>query len=74
MTKQFSVFHVSWRDARRKPVGLFANERDYARAAATALQERLNALAEEGWIVNDILPGYGLTAKDTACFTVVAFR
>lgn len=74
MTKQFAVFHVSWRDAKRRPVGLVANERDYARAAAAAMQERLNALADEGWIVQDIIPATGLTPKQTASFTIVAFR
>ncbi|MEM8770553.1 MAG: hypothetical protein AAGD92_02780 [Pseudomonadota bacterium] len=74
MSKQFAVFHVSWRDAKRRPVGLVANERDYARAAAAAMQERLNELADEGWIIQDIIPASGLTPKQTAAFTVVAFR
>lgn len=74
MSKQFAVFHVSWRDAKRRPVGLVANERDYARAAADAMQERLNALAEEGWIIQEVLPATGLTPKQTAAFTIVAFR
>lgn len=74
MTKQFAVFHVSWRDAKRRPVGLVANERDYARAAAAALQERLNALADEGWIVQDIIPAAGIMPKQAAAFTIVAFR
>lgn len=74
MAKQFAVFHVSWRDAKRRPVGLLANERDYARAAADALQERLNALADEGWIVQDIIAASGLTPKETSAFTIVAFR
>lgn len=74
MSKQFAVFHVSWRDAHRRPVGLVANERDYARAAAEAMQERLNALADEGWIIQDIVPSTGLTPKQTAAFTIVAFR
>lgn len=74
MTKQFAVFHVSWRDAKRRPVGLVANERDYARAAAAAMQDRLNELAEEGWIIQEIIPATGLTPKQTAAFTLVAFR
>ena len=74
MSKQFSAFHVTWRDAERRPFGLFANERDYGRAAAAALQERLNQLADEGWIIQDILPANGLTPQQTAAFTVIAFR
>lgn len=74
MTKQFAVFHVSWRDAKRRPVGLVANERDYARAAAAALQERLNALADEGWIVQEIIPATSIMPKQAAAFTIVAFR
>lgn len=74
MSKQFVSIHVSWRDATRKPVGLFADERDYGRAAAAALQERLNGLADEGWIIKDILPVNGITPKLAAAFTIVAFR
>ncbi len=74
MSKQFAVFHVSWRDAKRRPVGLVANERDYARAAAAAMQDRLNELAEEGWIIQEIIPATGLTPKQTSAFTVIAFR
>ncbi|GJL95673.1 MAG: hypothetical protein DHS20C05_20780 [Hyphococcus sp.] len=74
MSKQFASFHVTWRDAKWGPIGLFANERDYGRAAAGALQERLNQLADEGWIIQDIIPATGLTPKQTAAFTVVAFR
>ena len=74
MSKQFAIFHVTWRDAPRRPIGLFANERDYGRAAAAALQERLNALADEGWIIQEIIPANGLTPKQTAGFTIVAFR
>ncbi|MEO1253162.1 MAG: hypothetical protein AAFW81_12555 [Pseudomonadota bacterium] len=74
MSKQYAVFSVSWRDAKRQPVGLFANERDFARAAAAAMQERLNALADEGWIIQDIIPSAGLTPRQTASFTIVAFR
>ena len=74
MSKQFVSFYVTWRDVREGAPGLFASERDYGRAAATALQERLNALADEGWIVQDIIPAGGLTPRQTAAFTVVAFR
>ena len=74
MSKQFAVFHASWRDAKRRPVGLIANERDYARAAAAALQERLNELADEGWIIQEIIPAAGFSPKQTAAFTIVAFR
>ena len=74
MSKQFAAFHVSWRDAKVRPIGLFADERDYGRAAAAALQARLNQLADEGWIVQEILPAPGLTPRQTAAFTIVAFR
>ncbi len=74
MSKQFATFHVTWRDASRRPAGLFANERDFGRAAAAALQERLNQLADEGWIIQEIIPAGGLTPQQTAAFTIVAFR
>lgn len=74
MAKQFATFHVSWRDAKRRPIGLFANERDYGRAAAQALQQRLNELADEGWIVHEILPAAGISPAMTSAFTVVVFR
>lgn len=74
MSKQFSSFFVSWRDAKQSSVGLFANERDYGRAAAAALQTRLNELAEEGWIIQEILPVQGITPKEHSAFTIVAFR
>lgn len=74
MSKQFASFHVTWRDAKRRPVGLFADERDFGRAAAAALQDRLNQLADEGWIIQEIIPAHGITPKQTAAFTVVAFR
>lgn len=74
MSKQFAVFHVTWRDAKRPPIGLFADERDYGRAAAAALQERLNQLADEGWIIQEIIPAAGFVPRQTAAFTIVAFR
>jgi len=74
MSKQFAAFHVTWRDAKRRPFGLFADERAYGRAAAAALQDRLNDLADEGWIIQEIIPATGLTAKQTSAFTLIAFR
>ena len=74
MSKQFSAFHVSWRDAKVRPLGLVADERDYGRAAAAALQARLNQLADEGWIIQEIIPATGLTPRQSAGFTIVAFR
>ncbi|GJL91752.1 hypothetical protein [Hyphococcus sp.] len=74
MSKQFATFHVSWRDAKGRPLGLIADERDYGRAAAAALQIRLNQLADEGWIVQEIMPATGLTPRQSAAFTIVAFR
>jgi len=74
MSKQFATFHVSWRDAKIRPLGLVADERDYGRAAAAALQIRLNQLADEGWIVQEILPATGITPRHSSAFTIVAFR
>ena len=74
MSKQFAAFHVSWRDAKVRPLGLVADERDYGRAAAAALQSRLNQLADEGWIVQDVLPASGITPKQSSAFTIIAFR
>ena len=74
MSKQFAAFYVSWRDAKVRPIGLVADERDYGRAAAAALQARLNQLADEGWIVQEILPASGLTPKQSAAYTIIAFR
>ena len=74
MTKQFASFHVSWRDAENIRVGLFAREHEYGRAAAAALQARLNRLADEGWIIQEIVPAFGLTPRQAAAFTIVAFR
>jgi len=65
---------VTWRDAKRRPIGLFADDRDYGRAAAAALQERLNQLADEGWIIQEIIPAAGLMPKQTAAFTIIAFK
>lgn len=74
MSKQFAAFHVTWRDAKRKPFGLLADDRAYGRAAAAALQDRLNELADEGWIIQEIIPASGLTPKQTSAFTLIAFR
>jgi len=74
MSKQFAAFYVTWRDAKKRPMGLFADERAYGRAAAAALQDRMNQLADEGWIVQDIIPATGLTSRQTAAFTLIAFR
>lgn len=74
MSKQFASFYVSWRDAESLKIGIFAKEGDYGRAAAVALQDRLNRLADEGWIIQDILPATGLTPQQNAAFTIIAFR
>jgi hypothetical protein len=73
MSKQYAAFHVSWRDSRKKPA-LFGSEEDLGRAAADSLEAKLNALAEEGWIIDRIIPAFGLTARQTAAFTIVAFK
>ncbi|MEZ5894562.1 MAG: hypothetical protein R3C58_15625 [Parvularculaceae bacterium] len=74
MSKQFASFYVSWRDAKVRPLGLVADERDYGRAAAAALQTRLNQLADEGWIIQDVIQASGFTPRQTAAFTIIAFR
>jgi hypothetical protein len=74
MSKQFLAVHVSWRDAKNRPLGIFAVEADYARAAARALEEKLNALATEGWIIDQIHASAGLAVQQTAGFTIVAFK
>lgn len=74
MTRHFTVVHVCWRDAAERPWGLLANDRTYGRAAADALADKLNALSGEGWIIDRILPGGGITPAQTASYTVVAFK
>ncbi|MEO0878076.1 MAG: hypothetical protein AAFY22_00040 [Pseudomonadota bacterium] len=74
MAKQYCAFFVSWRHAKRRPFGWFADEASYRRAAAEALEAKINALAEEGWIIDQIMPASGLTAKDCAGFTIIAFK
>ncbi len=74
MSKQFAVFFVSWRDAKPAPLGLFASETGLARAAAAALEAKLNQLAGEGWILERIIPAQGLTARHSSAFTIVAFK
>lgn len=74
MSKQYAAFHVSWRHSKRRPIGLLADEASYARAAAQALEEKLNELAAEGWIIDRIIPAAGFTPQQSAGFTVIAFR
>jgi len=74
MSKQFAAFHVSWRDAKRRPLGIVADETAYGRAAARALEAKLNELAEEGWILDRIMPASGLTARQTSAFTIIVFK
>ena len=73
MSKQFATFHVSWRQSRKKPF-LFGGEEALGRAAADALENKLNQLAEEGWIIDRILPAFGLTPSQCSAFTIVAFK
>ena len=73
MSKQYAAFHVTWRDARKKPL-FFGGDEDYGRAAADALEHRLNTLAEEGWIIDRVMPAFGFTPRQTAAFTIVAFK
>lgn len=74
MSKQFASFHVSWRDAKRRPWGLFADEAAYGRSAARALEEKLNDLALEGWILDRVIPAGGITPRQTAAFTIIVFK
>lgn len=74
MSKQFAAFHVSWRDASRRPLGIIADETAYGRAAAQALESKLNELAGEGWILDRIIPASGLTPRQTSAFTVIVFK
>lgn len=74
MSKQFAAFHVSWRDARRRPLGIVANEATYGRAAADALEAKLNELAEAGWILDRVIPAAGLTPRQTSAFTIIVFK
>jgi hypothetical protein len=74
MSKQFASFHVSWRDAKRRPLGFLADDGDYAKAAAQALEGKLNELAQEGWILDSVIPATGLTPKQTAAFTIIVFK
>jgi len=74
MGKQFRTAYVSWRDAKSRPFGPFANENSYAQAAASALEAKLEELAGEGWIVERVVPATGLTPRQCAAFTIVAFK
>ena len=74
MAKQYAAFFVSWRDAPDPPFALFANEASFGKASAAALEARLNALAEDGWIVDRIVAGGGLSPQQSASFTIVAFK
>jgi hypothetical protein len=73
MTKQYAAHHVSWRDSRRRP-GPFSHEAAYGRAAASALEEKLNDLAQDGWIVDQIIPARGFTPQQCSAYTVVVFK
>ncbi len=53
---------------------MFGGDEDFGRAASDALEGRLNALAEEGWIIDRIIPAFGLTPRQSAAFTIIAFK
>ena len=74
MAKQFSTFYVSWRDAKKRPLGLFTDETSYGKAASSALEAKLNELGEDGWIVDRIIPAAGLTPRQCAAYTIVVFK
>lgn len=73
MSKQYAAFHVSWRDSRKRPI-LFEGDEALGRAAADALEAKLNALAEDGWIIDKVIPASGLTTRQSAAFTIIAFK
>ena len=74
MSKQFAAYFVSWRHAKRRPLGIVADEAAYGRAAAEALEEKMNQLAQEGWIIDTIIPANGVGPKLSSAFTIVAFK
>lgn len=74
MSKQFATFYVTWRDAPNRPLGLFMDDAAYGRAASKALEAKINDLAQEGWILDRVIPATGFTAKQTSAFTIVAFK
>ncbi|NWG92211.1 MAG: hypothetical protein HXY21_06835 [Parvularculaceae bacterium] len=73
MAKQYAAFHVSWRDSKKRPI-LFEGDEALGRAAADALELKLNELAEEGWIIDKVIPASGLTPRQSAAFTIIAFK
>lgn len=73
MSKQFAAFHVSWRGSKKRPL-MFGSDEDFSRAGASALEAKLNELAEEGWIVDRIIQAPGLTSRQTSAYTIVAFK
>lgn len=74
MSKQFAAFYVSWRDSKKRPFLFEGNEADLGHAAADALEMKLNELAEGGWIVDRIVPASGVMPRQTAAFTIIAFK
>lgn len=74
MSKQFVTFYVSWRDAARKPISWFADEVSYGRAASDALADKLNELADDGWIIDQIIPAASPNPRIAAAFTIIAFQ
>lgn len=73
MSKQYAAFHVSWRDSKKRPF-LFGSDEELGRAAVDALEQKLNLLAEEGWIIDRVIPAFGLTPRQCAAYTIVAFK
>ncbi|MEM9169030.1 MAG: hypothetical protein AAGC56_05205 [Pseudomonadota bacterium] len=77
MAKQFAVHHVCWKDASDAPAASFwplGDEKRLRAAAARALETKLNALADDGWIIDAVHPDGGLRGREGAGFTVVAFK
>lgn len=73
MSKQYAAFHVSWRDSKKRPL-LFGDDAAFLKAAADALETTLNGIAEEGWIVDRVIQATGFTARQTAAYTIIAFK
>jgi len=74
MSKQYVTCFVSWGHSKRPPLGIFSDESSYGRAAAEALEAKINQLAQEGWIIDSIIPASGLNTRDSSGFTIVAFK
>lgn len=74
MAKQYAVYSVSWRDAVNRPAWFTANPAEYQKSAAEALEAKLNHLAQEGWIIEKIIPCRSIHSNEATAFTIVSFK